>query len=128
MRGDDPLSSSADLIFVKFIAKSAGNFARECEVGVEGSNPLCSTIQSLVFRASRRIARNRRARAIRARRWNQRRPFAAPIVGIRRNLSGPDLGGSIRGCAELASDIATASPGFRVHGLCEVEGTRSSDK
>ena len=29
MRGDDPLSSSADLIFVKFIAKSAGNFAME---------------------------------------------------------------------------------------------------
>jgi hypothetical protein len=25
MRGDDPLSSNADLIFVKFIAKSAGN-------------------------------------------------------------------------------------------------------
>jgi hypothetical protein len=27
MRGDDPLASSAALIFGKFIAKSAGNFA-----------------------------------------------------------------------------------------------------
>jgi hypothetical protein len=60
MRGDDPLASSAALIFGKFIAKSAGNFAMKWRSRVDGSNPLCSSIQSVGFRPSRRIARNQR--------------------------------------------------------------------
>ena len=60
MRGDNALCSSAALINSEYPAKFVGNFAMTRRRGAEGSNPLCSTIQSLGFRTRRRIARNQR--------------------------------------------------------------------
>jgi hypothetical protein len=63
MCGDNALCSSAALINSEYPAKFAANFSMKRRRGAEGSNPLCSTFQSLGFRTSRRIDRKARVRA-----------------------------------------------------------------
>jgi hypothetical protein len=86
-----PLLSSA-----RYWAKVADSFPNIPDPGVAGSNPACSTIQSVSFRTFRRIARNPRVCArfaiMRGPGEHPRRP---EIGRIQQNLSGRDLARSM---------------------------------
>jgi hypothetical protein len=79
-----PLLSSA-----RYWAKVADSFPNIPDPGVAGSNPACSTIQSVSFRTFRRIARNPRVCARFAiMRGPGERPRRPEIGRIQQNLSG----------------------------------------
>jgi hypothetical protein len=96
MRGDDALSSIAVLIFGKFIANSAGNFAMKWEVGVDGSNPFCSHHPVSRFSDIAGNRPNMRVCAICYRGRTQRASLSARFAQIDPFLSRRDLRDSLR--------------------------------
>src|ERR1022692_1386412 len=92
MNGDDALSSTAALIFRKFVAESADNFSmKRRSGGRQFKSALLHISVSRFLEMSENRSKSARVRAIRDRARTRRAPWSAQIGRIGQNLSGRDF-------------------------------------